>query len=165
MSCVIMTCTGSGKIGPEMIKFAFSSCFFMLRSLLLFVNGVHRRTNPRISQPCRTSLSGLRKDTKLYLILSLDYLIDFSGLRHITASEPICNVFSFPCLQHLVRIDIHIHGPEHLLALILSDARVQQRHRRAPPGRAWRATRHSLKDSGGSARCCYVAGCALGSRP
>src|SRR5262245_1668867 len=86
MSWVIITCTGSGKIGPEMIKFAFSSCFFMRRSLLLFVNEAHRRTNPRISQACETHLSGLRKDTKLYLTLSLNYLIDVSSLRHIAAS-------------------------------------------------------------------------------
>src|SRR5437016_1644662 len=111
MSCVIITCTGSGKIGPVMIKFAFSSCFFMLRSLLLSVNDVHREFPPESHNPAGLAYLALSKDTKLYLTLSLDYLIDFNGLRHIAASAPVCIVLSFPCLQRLFRITIRMYGP------------------------------------------------------
>src|SRR5262249_46224592 len=94
-----------------------------------------------------------------YLILSLDYRIDFSDLRPIAASKSVCNVFSFPCSYHHVTNRLGVTGRSACRCIILHPV-----HSRAPPGCARRAPRPGLQGSGGSARHCYVAGCALEAR-
>ena len=69
------------------------------------------RGNPaRLMRCFRRTLSNLRKDTKLYLTLSLNYRIDFSDLRYIAALKSVGNVFSFPCSDHHVTNRIGVTG-------------------------------------------------------